>query len=192
MDTPRPVDVLLSNIQRTLKAPKNQYNSFGKYKYRAKEDIQEAVKALLPEGAYIYIVDSLELIGERYYVKAKSALSYHGAEISSEAYAREPLDKKGMDTSQITGAVSSYAGKYSLGNLFALDDTKDSDHSNQTPSEKPNNREIYQGNDEDKNWLKETCRKLGVTDVALQKQIHVKMLESHSTKDPKVIAKLID
>ena len=123
----------LAKIQSTLKAPKGQYNSFGKYKYRNCEDILEAVKPLLAEvKAVVIIGDELELIGSRFYVKATARFidCETDAQITNTAYAREEDTKKGMDGSQITGASSSYARKYALNGLFAIDDTKDSDTTN--------------------------------------------------------------
>ena len=121
----------LLNIQRDLKAPKSQYNSFGKYNYRNCEDILEAVKPLCSrEGACLTISDEVVQIGERYYIKATAALydSKTGEEINHvTAYAREEAEKKGMDGSQVTGAASSYARKYALNGLFDIDDTKDAD-----------------------------------------------------------------
>lgn len=120
----------LKEIQSELKAPKGQYNSFGKYKYRSCEDILEAVKPVLAKhGCSLTISDSIELIGDRYYVCATATLldADSNNEISVSAYARESLDKKGMDSSQVTGAASSYARKYALNGLFCIDDTKDMD-----------------------------------------------------------------
>ena len=117
-------------VQSELKAPKGQYNSFGKYKYRSCEDILEAVKPLLKQhGATLIIGDTVELIGERFYVKATARFidTTDGAEIVNTAYAREESEKKGMDGSQITGTASSYARKYCLNGLFDIDDTKDAD-----------------------------------------------------------------
>lgn len=127
---------LLSHIQKTLKAPKSQYNKFGKYNYRNCEDILEVVKPLLPDGAHVTVGDEIVQIGERYYIKATASLSYKKNIIEKVAYAREPLNKKGMDESQITGATSSYARKYSLNGLFAIDDTKDADNDNSEEAEK--------------------------------------------------------
>ena len=121
--------MFLSEIQAKLKAPKSQNNDFGKYKYRSCEDILEAVKPLL-NGAVLLLSDSIELIGDRYYVKATATISKGADSHSVTAYARETLDKKGMDASQITGSASSYARKYALNGLFAIDDTKDSDATN--------------------------------------------------------------
>lgn len=120
----------LNKIQTELKAPKNLYNSFGKYKYRNFEGICEAVKPLLAQtGTTLVVTDSMENIGDRYYIKAKAVLTSveDGSEVVAEALAREPIAKKGMDEAQITGATSSYARKYCLNGLFLLDDTKDPD-----------------------------------------------------------------
>lgn len=120
-------------IQTKLKAPKNQYNEFGKYYYRNCEDILEAVKPLCNEvKAAVIITDAIELIGSRYYVVATAKLidleGEGGTSIENTAYAREDDTKKGMDGSQITGASSSYARKYALNGLFAIDDNRDSDN----------------------------------------------------------------
>lgn len=115
-------------IQSELKAPKGQYNSFGKYNYRSCEDILEGVKPLLAKhGLVLTIQDSIDLIGDRFYVKATATITDGKEELSTSAYARESLDKKGMDASQVTGATSSYARKYALNGLLAIDDTKDVD-----------------------------------------------------------------
>lgn len=120
----------LLNIQNELKAPKGQYNSFGKYKYRSCEDILEAVKPLLEKYKVVLTIsDELEYIGERYYIKATAILEDTEGEgiASNTSYAREEETKKGMDGSQITGTASSYARKYALNGLFLIDDTKDAD-----------------------------------------------------------------
>lgn len=124
----------LATIQQELKAPKSQYNAFGKYNYRNCEDILEAVKPLLKETKTVLILrDNLENIGDRYYVKATATLidiENEDDTAYSVAYAREEESKKGMDGSQVTGASSSYARKYALNGLFDIDDTKDSDTTN--------------------------------------------------------------
>lgn len=122
----------LLQIQQELKAPKGQFNAFGKYKYRSAEDILESVKPLLAKYECVLIlIDTLENIGNRYYIKAIARLLNKDAEtIETVAYAREEEVKKGMDGSQITGASSSYARKYALNGLFAIDDNKDSDSTN--------------------------------------------------------------
>lgn len=127
------INIKLMNIQQELKAPKLQYNSFGKYAYRSCEDILEAVKPLLKkEKVVLTISDELQYIGNRYYIKATATLidTESEATISNSAYAREEETKKGMDGSQITGASSSYARKYALNGLFGIDDNKDSDTTN--------------------------------------------------------------
>lgn len=120
----------LMNIQKELKAPKGQYNSFGKYKYRSCEDILESVKPLLEKyKVTIILTDKLEQIGERYYIRATAILfdTESDNSIENTAYAREEETKKGMDGSQITGTSSSYARKYALNGLLLIDDTKDAD-----------------------------------------------------------------
>lgn len=118
----------LIEIQKKLKAPKGQYNSFGKYKYRSAEDILEAVKPLCHENnCTLTLSDTLENIGDRYYIKATVSITNGTETVSVSAYAREDETKKGMDGSQITGTASSYARKYALNGLFCIDDTKDAD-----------------------------------------------------------------
>ena len=136
-------------IQRDLKAPKSQFNAFGKYRYRSCEDILEAVKPLLfREGVVLTIADDLLAENGRFYVKASATLAYKDERICSSAFAREDETKKGMDGSQITGAASSYARKYALNGLFCIDDTKDADATNtgeQQPAQeqKPTQDDFY-------------------------------------------------
>ena len=126
----------LNQIQKTLKAPKNQLNKFGGYKYRNCEDILEALKGVLPAGVVVTVQDDITIIGDRVYVKATAKISDGKDAIETSAFAREPLQKKGMDESQITGAASSYARKYALNGLFLIDDTKDADsHDNRNTHE---------------------------------------------------------
>ncbi len=122
----------LTKIQKELKAPKNQYNSFGKYNYRNVEDILEGIKPLLSETVTLTLSDKIILIGDRYYVEATARIADGKEEVVSTAYAREPLEQKGMNEAQITGSASSYARKYALNGLFCIDDTKDPDHESQT------------------------------------------------------------
>lgn len=120
----------LLEVQRQLKAPKGQYNSFGKYSYRSCEDILEAAKPLLAENDLVLVIsDQLVEVGGRHYVKATATIydAESMATLSATAYAREPEAKKGMDESQITGCASSYARKYALNGLLLIDDTKDAD-----------------------------------------------------------------
>lgn len=121
----------LLKIQNELKAPKNQFNKFGNYKYRNAEDILEAVKPIcLKYKAVINVYDTIKQIGDRYYVEATAVITdIENSEsyIENQASAREEETKKGMDTSQVTGATSSYARKYALNGLLCIDDTKDTD-----------------------------------------------------------------
>jgi hypothetical protein len=127
-------------IQTELNAPKGQRNTFGNYNYRSCEDILEAVKPLLNKHeCHVRISDDIVLIGSRYYVKATAELKKGDILLSSSnGYAREAETKKGMDESQITGAASSYARKYALNGLFAIDDEEDSDKTNKHGKEPPN------------------------------------------------------
>lgn len=123
----------LLDIQNELKAPKSQYNNYGKYNYRNCEDILEAVKPICKKHkAVVFLSDKLVINGERYYIEATATFIDVETNESIEvtAYAREEESKKGMDSSQVTGASSSYARKYALNGLFDVDDTKDSDFTN--------------------------------------------------------------
>ena len=122
----------LIEIQKELKVPKGQYNSFGKYKYRSCEDIVEALKPVIhPKGLYLKLSDEIVLVGDRYYVKATVELLGDDVHYTAVGFAREEERKKGMDGSQVTGAASSYARKYALNGLLAIDDSKDSDDTNE-------------------------------------------------------------
>ena len=120
---------LIVEIQQKLKAPKGQWNDFSKYHYRSAEDIVDAVKPLLHEkGLHLILSDEMVNLGDRFYVKATATVKEGDKEIdSATGYAREQETKKGMDEAQITGAASSYARKYALNGLFAIDDGKDAD-----------------------------------------------------------------
>lgn len=121
----------LADIQALVKAPKGNYNSFGKYKYRSAEDIVEAVKLVVnPIGYWLILTDNIVEIGGRVYVEAVATLTNGEDVYQTKSYAREEENKKGQDASQITGAASSYARKYALNGLFAIDDTKDADATN--------------------------------------------------------------
>jgi hypothetical protein len=125
---------LLNKIQKELNAPKNLKNAFGGYNYRSAEGILDALKPLLGNGTII-CSDEIVLIGSRYYVKATATLT-EGKEFAfSVAFAREAENRKGMDESQVTGSASSYARKYALNGLFAIDDTKDADSADNTKIE---------------------------------------------------------
>lgn len=139
----------LAYIQEHLNAPKNQYNSFGKYKYRSCEDILEGVKPLL-KGLFLSISDEIVLIGDRYYVKATATITDGENKHTATAMAREEESKKGMDSAQVTGATSSYARKYCLNGLFGIDDSKDADtdehkhQQNAAPSQKQSQSQAQQ------------------------------------------------
>ena len=118
----------LNYIQVNLKAPKNMKNSFGGYSYRNLEGIFEGLKPLLEETDCIVTVnDEMELLGDRYYIRATAKISKGNESISCDGWARESEDRKGMDLSQITGSTSSYARKYAMNGLFAIDDVQDAD-----------------------------------------------------------------
>lgn len=122
----------LLEIQTELNCPKTLYNSFGKYHYRSAETILEALKPLLSKAqATLVINDEVVIVGDRYYIKATAKIFDSEGEVTSTAFAREDEKKTGMDLAQLTGACSSYARKYALNGLFAIDDTKDSDSTNQ-------------------------------------------------------------
>ena len=115
-------------VQSQLKAPKSQWSDFGGYYYRNSEDILEAVKPLLKaEGLLLTITDDIVVLGDRFYVKATATLTDGERTLSNQAFAREPVERAKMTDSQVTGASSSYARKYALNGLFAIDDTKDDD-----------------------------------------------------------------
>jgi len=132
----------LQGIQSSLKAPKGQTNKFGGYRYRSAEDILTSVKPLLAEWACtLVITDEMVEVGGRVYVKSTAVIAStddsSDSSIHVNAYAREAETKKGMDDAQITGSASSYARKYALNGLFAIDDTKDPDATNDHGSKLP-------------------------------------------------------
>ena len=125
----------LHYIQKHLKAHKSQFNSFGKYNYRKAEDILEAVKPLLPDWFYLTLSDKIIAVADRIYVEATATLSDGIETYSTTAFAREENEKKGMDWAQVTGSSSSYARKYALNGLLAIDDTADPDQTNKHQKE---------------------------------------------------------
>lgn len=162
----------LIKIQQELKAPKNQFNKFGGYKYRNCESILEAVKPILGE-CVLTLNDELVNIGDRYYIKATAKLSNGSDTVEVSAYAREEETKKGMDGSQITGTASSYARKYALNGLFLIDDTKDADtdeftkQTKETPKEETETTQeesLIEGyaTDLEKKTFMGLCKSLGV------------------------------
>ena len=170
----------LQEIQRTLKAPKNQKNTFGGFNYRNCEDILEAVKPLLGE-CKMRITDDIIAVGDRVYVKATVLFEDSESQYSVSGFAREPQTKKGFDESQLTGAASSYARKYALNGLFLIDDTKDADSHDNTKQE--TNRSEFGKPDRD-DLMKElnTVLAKAVSDMILSpdKQAEtIKAAESH-------------
>ena len=145
----------LAVIQQKLKAPKGQYNKFGKYAYRNCEDILEALKPHLGQLS-LTLTDDIQMVGDRIYVKSTVTLSDGSQSAEATGWAREALTKKGMDESQITGAASSYARKYALNGLFLTDDNKDADYDAGDNSAAPK-REAVGGpaplNENDKAWI---------------------------------------
>lgn len=130
----------LNIIQTSLAAPKGQRNNFGNYNYRSCEDILAAAKPLLKEQeCTLTIADDILLVGDRFYIKATATITNkEGLSVCTTAFAREEADKKGMDASQVTGAASSYARKYALCGLFAIDGEKDADATNTHGKDKDN------------------------------------------------------
>ena len=118
---------ILHKIQQTLVVKKQKYNSFGRYNYRSAEDIVEGIKEVMPDGASLIMSDEMVMLGDRYYIKATVSLHHDGKFASAVGYAREALEQKGMSEGQITGSASSYARKYALCGLFAIDDGIDDD-----------------------------------------------------------------
>jgi hypothetical protein len=146
----------LLKIIQELNVPKSRYNSFGNYNYRSLEDIYESVKPLLAKyNLSLRMTDTIEAYGDRVYVKATATLSDGDNSHDVSAYAREAVNKKGMDDSQITGTASSYARKYALSGLFLLDDIKDADteeYTRSTTVSASNGKSIPA---DDKPWLNE-------------------------------------
>ena len=160
----------LINIQHDLKAPKGNYNSFGKYKYRSCEDILEAVKPLLArEECTLTITDDIIQVGDRFYIKATARITDGTEAVEVSALARESDEKKGMDSSQVTGTASSYARKYALNGLFLIDDTKDADTDEYTNTIKSEPL----ATDAEKKTFMDRCKQLGVDYRIVLKQVGV-------------------
>lgn len=141
---------ILQEIQSELKAPKGQRNNFGNYNYRSAEDILEAVKPLLEKHKCALVIsDEVLEVGGRLYVRATAMLAFENQPFASaSAYAREAEIKKGMDEAQITGSASSYARKYALNGLLAIDDTKDADFTNRHGKDSPATKKVAKNNNE--------------------------------------------
>lgn len=165
------------NVQKELKAPKGQYNSFGKYNYRSAEDILEAVKPLNAEnGLLLTIKDEPILIGDWHYIKATATITDGKESHEVTAYARESLNKKGMDDSQITGTASSYARKYALNGLYLIDDTKDADtdeyqNQNNQNNQKQTNQQQNKASDKQLNFIKKLIKD-NVSEKYNESQLH--------------------
>lgn len=174
----------LNTIQNLLKAPKNQYNKFGNYRYRNCEDILEAVKPLLfSQSCTLTISDEIVMIGTRYYVRATATIkNANGETETTTAYAREDESKKGMDASQITGSTSSYARKYALNGLFCIDDTKDSDSLN---NECQSNNQLEKDN-------RKLLPKEKFNDEDLMKWIYQKLEKAKSENKRLLLSDLIE
>lgn len=163
-------------VQSQLKAPKNQRNDFGGFNYRSCEDILEAVKPLLKaEGLCLTITDDIVMVGDRYYVKATATLTDGERSLPNQAFAREPEERAKMDGSQVTGSASSYARKYALNGLFAIDDTKDADALN-------NGQDAANGKDFDKGKAKAIAEARKAPDLAALNAIY-KKYETRYGKD---------
>lgn len=178
----------LAIIQQELIAPKNQYNSFGKYNYRSCEDILEGLKPCMKKvGAAVTVSDEVVQMGDRYYIKATATLhdTESSGSISNTAYAREDEGKKGMDVSQVTGATSSYARKYALNGLFCIDDVKDADTRDNRQNEAKEQKQAEEQQKEFENSvisevkikaLEARCEKEGVDTGKILKLYKVKSL----------------
>lgn len=172
----------LNFIQTTLNAPKNLYNSFGKYSYRNLEGILSGVKPLLKEtGCTFVLSDDMVDIGGRIYVRSCATISYGSESISAYGWAREEENKKGMDASQLTGSTSSYARKYAANGLFAIDDTIDADGYN-THGKDEVTKPTTTTSNKQTTTSKPTITDLSKVKVALQKDREgtLKMLEKYN------------
>lgn len=168
-------------VQSQLKAPKNQWNDFGSYYFRSCEDILEAVKPLLrAEGLLLTITDDIVVLGDRFYVKATATLTDGEQSLPCQAFAREEASKKGMDGSQVTGTASSYARKYALNGLLAIDDTKDDDTLN-------NGKNTDTTKDADKGKAKAIKEAKNAPDLAALSAIY-KKYEKRFGKDTQFLA----
>lgn len=183
----------LSMIQCELKAPKSQYNLFGKYYYRNCEDILEAVKPICNKyKTTLTVADELQLIGDRFYIMAIAVLHDWESDsvVSVTAYARESAVKKGMDESQITGATSSYARKYALNGLFNIDDTKDSDSNEikkeQEERQKKENRNMEQNSEERKKAVADVTKQIDTLKNKWKTDVYSDVVKAYVLKLQKV------
>lgn len=175
----------LMAVQRDLKAPKGQQNKFGNYKYRSAEDIIEAVKPLLNEnGLILNMTDDVVMVGERIYIKATVSVIdvANGDTVTTTALARESAVKKGMDDSQVTGTASSYARKYALNGLFAIDDTKDAD-TNEYQQTQVNSNRAHEERHGALKVLNDAIKKAGVKPAEIAAIVGAKFGKTSGTKD---------
>lgn len=183
-------------LQGELKAPKGNYNSFGKYKYRSCEDILEAVKPLLKKyGLALILTDDVLECGGRIYIKATASLTdtEGGTRIGNTAFARESAEKKGMDDSQVTGTASSYARKYALNGLFLIDDTKDADtdeYKRQTQAVGRAIEMLGTGSDEQMASAEEVANAVNTQQIGKVKALALIARCEEAGIDPKEVAKL--
>ena len=172
----------LMEIQRELKVPKGQYNSFGKYKYRSAEDILEAAKPICHKHkCCLTLSDKVVSIGSRYYVMATATLHHGDDAVQVTAFAREDETKKGMDGSQITGTASSYARKYALNGLFNIDDTKDADTDEYKIQQAHVTKTELKDRDEMITEMKRLAKMRGISEADVLKQGGVPSFESMET-----------
>ncbi len=176
-------------VQKELKAPKGQYNSFGKYNYRSAEDILEALKPLNAEqGLLLTLTDEPVLVGDWHYIKATASITDGNGTHSVTAYARESENKKGMDHSQVTGTASSYARKYALNGLYLIDDTKDADtdeYQNQNNQAQQPSQNVQHGNkasDKQLDFVKKLIKE-NVTEKYNEAQLHELLKQRIKTKN---------
>lgn len=184
---------ILHRIQSTLNAPKDKYNSFGKYSYRSCESILEALKPLLNEtNSTVTISDDIVEVGGRVYVEATAVLKGPDEEHSVTAFAREAESKKGMDEAQITGAASSYARKYALNGLFAIDDTKDADATNDhetkreqgsKPSSQASDKPWYNSFNDDRDRMIDDINAGRMTGIAIINRLSANYIINKKIKD---------
>jgi len=196
----------LLEVQVRLNAPKNQYNGFGNYYYRSCEDIVEAVKPLLKEvGLLLVFSDEIVYLGDRFYINASAAVIdvETGERLAVTAQARESAEKKKFDEAQLTGAASSYARKYALNGLFAIDDNKDADtqpppEKNETPK-KPEKKKSGLSDSElttkEKKHLWAKAKEAGLDGdglIEFMKRVHTTKLEDYKTADKDFIISELD
>lgn len=184
------VDDVLHHIQKNVVVPKGRHNKFGNYYYRSAEDIVDAVKAIMPENAYLTLNDNITHVDGRFYIVATARLSFKGKSIETTALAREESEKKGMDAAQLTGATSSYARKYALNGLFAIDDSVDADSTNTHGKEEKKPKE----DNGDALWVENTIKSYKAA-ISNEKLLEVATLgkprlEEIKSRDP-VLAQMV-